>query len=391
LPYKQQQLFDGTYTQRAAYGIDFEQPGLSARLRSIPDSVRPSQDSDFKLWLCTGSAITNNEQPVSLTASAVPLSARKFSLAFYKGFNGEPNLPQGYESGYKYDCSGASTSGSVVFKSAIDSLANPLETDYDMLVIPGISHTAVTNYALSMVEEERQDCFYLMDIGDDTSTIDDVTSAMDDFDSSWVAAYYPWVQINDSDNERTMWVPPTTQVVGAISYTDKIAWPWYAPAGFTRGGLNYVIQAKTRLTSDEMDDLYVGRVNPVASFPNQGVVVWGQKTAQVAESALNRVNVRRLLIYAKRLVRHIARYLVFEQNVIQTWDNFLSQVNPIMESIQQNKGLYAFKVIMDASINTPDVIDQNILKGKIYLQPARTAEFISLDFIVTRTGVTFPS
>ena len=171
---------------------------------------------------------------------------------------------------------------------------------------------------------------------------------------------------------------------------DNAAAEWYAPAGLNRGGIVTAVQVLDRLTHSERDTLYEGRVNPIAAFPGQGICVWGQKTLQIAPSALDRVNVRRLLINLKKFIASSSNYLVFEQNTSQTRTRFLNIVNPYLESIQQRQGLYAFRVIMDESNNTPDIIDRNILYGQLYLQPAKTAEFIILDFNVQSTGAAFP-
>jgi phage tail sheath protein FI len=175
------------------------------------------------------------------------------------------------------------------------------------------------------------------------------------------------------------------------AFNDKVAEPWFAPAGINRGGLGTVIRAERKLNSNDRDDLYQGKVNPIATFPSSGVVVYGQKTLQNKPSALDRVNVRRLLISLKSYISQVALNLVFEQNTVATRNNFLAQVNPYLESVQQRQGLYAFRVIMNESNNTADVIDRNELVGAIYLQPTKTAEFIYLDFNITPTGATFPS
>jgi phage tail sheath protein FI len=175
-----------------------------------------------------------------------------------------------------------------------------------------------------------------------------------------------------------------------MAFNDRVAAEWFAPAGLNRGGLTEVIEVKTRLTQAERDTLYEARINPIAVFPSTGVCVWGQKTLQGRPSALDRINVRRLLIAAKKFIASSTRYLVFEQNTSQTRTRFLNIVNPYLESIQQRQGLYAFRVIMDESNNTPDIIDRNILYGQLFLQPAKTAEFIILDFNIQNTGAAFP-
>ena len=173
------------------------------------------------------------------------------------------------------------------------------------------------------------------------------------------------------------------------AFTDNVSEPWFAPAGINRGGLGSVTQAERKLTQTNRDDLYTNKVNPLATFPGRGVVVFGQKTLQTRATALDRVNVRRLLIALKSFIGQVADNLVFEQNTAATRNNFLSQVNPYLESVQQRQGLFAFNVVMDDSNNTPDVIDRNQLVGQIFVQPTRTAEFIILDFNILPTGAEF--
>jgi len=187
-----------------------------------------------------------------------------------------------------------------------------------------------------------------------------------------------------------MWVPPSVVMAGVFAFNDKVAAEWFAPAGLNRGGIDEAIQVEKRLSKSNRDDLYDGRVNPIAMFPGQGIVAFGQKTLQIKTSALDRINVRRLLIAVKKFLASAANFLVFEQNVESTRQRFLNIANPYLASIQERSGLYAFKVVMDASNNTPDMIDRNILVGQIYLQPTRTAEFISLEFNILPTGATFP-
>jgi len=209
-------------------------------------------------------------------------------------------------------------------------------------------------------------------------------------DSSYAATYWPWLQTPDPDTTQNVWVPASTMIPAVYAFNDNSSEAWFAPAGFNRGGLSTVVRAERKLTQGNRDTLYSGKVNPIATFPNQGTVVFGQKTLQKKASALDRVNVRRLLIELKSYISQIGDNLVFEQNTIATRNNFLSQVNPYLESVQQRQGLYAFKVVMDESNNTADVIDRNELIGQIYIQPTRTAEYVILDFNVLPTGATFP-
>jgi phage tail sheath protein FI len=209
--------------------------------------------------------------------------------------------------------------------------------------------------------------------------------------TSYATSYWPWLQILDPDSGQQVWVPASTLIGGVYAFNDSVSEPWFAPAGINRGGLGNVIRAERKLAQSDRDTLYSNKVNPIATFPGTGVVVYGQKTLQQKASALDRVNVRRLLIALKSYISQVANNLVFEQNTIATRNSFLAQVNPYLESVQQRQGLYAFKVVMDESNNTPDVIDRNQMVGQIYIQPTKTAEFIYLDFNLTPTGATFPA
>ena len=202
--------------------------------------------------------------------------------------------------------------------------------------------------------------------------------------------YYLWVQINDTKTGQFRWVPPSVVMGGIYAFNDKVAHPWFAPAGLNRGGIETAIQAERKLTHSNRDDLYDASVNPIATFPGQGVTVWGQKTLQKKASALDRINVRRLLIKVKKFIAASSRFLVFEQNNAQTRERFLNIANPFLEQVQAQSGLNAFKVVMDETNNTPDIVDRNILYGQIFLQPTKTAEFIVLDFTIQPTGATFP-
>ena len=334
-----------------------------------------------------------------ITLSNSHISQRKFALPFQGGFDGMnpatvkntgANITSTNTMGF--DCSTATTMGTTVFKKAINAVSNPDEFDINLLVTPGIVHglhSKVTARAMNMVEE-RGDAFYVMDASIYGESIATMTSRVTTLDTNYAATYYPWVKIVDSGTSLPVWVPPSVVLPGVIAYTDQVSHEWFAPAGLNRGGLTSVVEAQTRLTHAERDDLYEERVNPIASFPGQGVCVWGQKTLQAKPSALDRVNVRRLLIRLKKFIASSSRYLLFEQNTAGTRNRFLNIVNPFLDSVQANSGLSAFRVVMDESNNTPDVIDRNRLVGQIYIQPTRTAEFIVLDFVVLPTGATFP-
>ena len=237
--------------------------------------------------------------------------------------------------------------------------------------------------------ENRGDSVFVMDLGNYAASSSQVIATANTVDSSYGAAYYPWVQTLDPATGQYVNVPASVMIPGVYAYNDSVAEPWFAPAGINRGGLSTVIRAASKLSQTTRDNLYQGKVNPIATFPGQGVVVYGQKTLQTKASALDRINVRRLMIALKRYIGQIANGLVFQQNNASTRNSFLAQVNPYLESVQQRQGLYAFKVVMDDSINNAAVIDRNELVGQIYLQPTKTAEFIYLNFTLTPTGATF--
>ena len=277
------------------------------------------------------------------------------------------------------------------YDTAIALLANQDSYAYNAIYTPGLNAQNGPNQITTLLatSQNRGDNIAVVDLvsyGQGTST---VTTAAQSYDNSYGATYWPWVQIRSSATGRLHFVPASTVIPGVYEYNDKVSAEWFAPAGLNRGGLPTVIQPAYRLTVNQRNTLYSAKVNPIAVFPGQGTVVYGQKTLQARASALDRVNVRRLLIALKGYIGQIAQTLVFEQNTAVTRNKFLSQVNPYLEYVQQRQGLYAFRVVMDETNNTPDVIDRNLLVGAIYLQPTRTAEFIQLDFNILPTGVTF--
>lgn len=278
------------------------------------------------------------------------------------------------------------------YTESINLLSNKDEYRYNLITAPGLNstdHGVPVNLLVSTVES-RQDAIAVIDLDGYNNTVGTITTAAAGFDSSYAATYWPWLQTLNTTGQ-TVWVPASTMIPGVYAFTDASSDAWFAPAGLTRGALGNVIKAERKLTSGNRDSLYSANVNPIATFPGSGVVVFGQKTLQKRSSALDRVNVRRLLIELKNYISQISDNLVFEQNSIATRNSFLTQVNPYLEGIQQRQGLYAFKVVMDETNNTADVVDRNELVGQIYLQPTKTAEFILLDFNVLPTGATFPA
>ena len=293
-----------------------------------------------------------------------------------------------------YNEIGASTQGLVgaSYNNMIALLGNPEAYQFNVLFTPGLlndEHTAqVTNIINNTIA--RGDSMYVMDLGVYGTSLPEAVTQAQTRDTSYAATYWPWVRIIDPATGKHVWVPASTVIPGVYAFNDKVSAPWFAPAGINRGGLSTVLQAELKLTQGNRDTLYSNNINPIATLPQQGVVVYGQKTLQKAQSALDRVNVRRLMIELKSYIRQIADTIVFEQNTITTRTSFISRVTPYLENIQQKQGLYAFKVVMDDTNNGPAVIDQNQLVGQIYIQPTRTAEFISLDFILMPTGAEFP-
>ena len=282
------------------------------------------------------------------------------------------------------------------YDNMINLLANTDDYRFNVLMTPGLFANAAalgSSQVTTIINNtmNRGDNIYVSDLVPFSSSITEVINASNAKNTSYAASYWPWVQTVDPDSAQLVWVPASTLIGGVFAYNDSVSEPWFAPAGINRGGLSSAVRAEKKLSQANRDTLYTNKVNPIATFPGTGVVVYGQKTLQTKASALDRVNVRRLLIALKSYIGQVANNLVFEQNTIATRTNFLNQVNPYLESVQQRQGLYAFKVIMDSSNNTPDVIDRNQLVGQIYIQPTKTAEFIYLNFNILPTGATFPA
>ena len=299
---------------------------------------------------------------------------------------------------------------------ALTMVSDPEFVPANMLIMPGIYDQTITQKVLDVAKEERKDVLAVIDIEEDYKSIYEstesattrrgkVSTAITTFkdrniENSFACAFYPAVQIIDRLNaNQRVWVPASVAGFGAIAQSEAQSAAWFAPAGFNRGGLGNlggpagpkVTQARQRLDSDQRDDLYsIVNVNPIATFPNEGVVVFGQKTLQIGvRSALDRINVRRLLLYLKHRISIVARNVLFDNNVQATWNRFKSEAEPILSDVQARFGLTEYKLVLDESTTTPDLIDRNILYAQVYLKPARAIEFIAIDFIVTRTGAEF--
>jgi len=380
-------------------GFDFSDTDNNFVLKPIPAiPVSLGTDTAFLLsdaQMQSGSGA--NTGTVTWTTSA-PAKSRRFSVALQGGYDGfDPVIPKNVGSGITaanvmgLNCSTPVSLGTLAYKKAIDTVANPDEFDINMLVLPGILniyHGSIITYADDMASG-RGDTFFFFDPVGLEASVADAIDAVTGIDSNYSATYYPWVKMYDNDNTKYLWVPPTVVIAAVMAFNDKVGAPWYAPAGLNRGGISEATQVYTRLTQAERDNLYEGRVNPIVTFINQGIITWGQKTLQVKASALDRINVRRLLIELKKYIASATKYLVFEQNTVQTRTRFINIVTPYLDSVQQKQGLYTFKVVMDETNNTPDVIDRNTMVGAIWLQPTKTAEIIKIDFNITPTGATF--
>ena len=276
------------------------------------------------------------------------------------------------------------------YTASLNLLSNSEEFRYNIITTPGINQEASSSAIALLIlnTSNRGDAIAIVDLVNESSTLATAVGEAGELDSSYAAAYWPWVQVNAPQTGKLTFVPPSTIIPSVFAYNDRVAAPWFAPAGFTRGALS-VIQAKRKLSPSDKDTLYAANINAIGTFPGQGVVAYGQKTLQKKASATDRINVRRLLIELKGYIGQVANTLVFEQNSNATRNRFLAQTNPYLESIKQREGLFAYKVVMDDTNNTADIIDRNQLVGQIFIQPTRTAEFIILDFNVTPTGASF--
>ena len=335
----------------------------------------------------------------------------RFTTAFYGGRDGlditemEAFRNTKLSSGNEYTNYAFNT-----VKRAIDTVADPEFVEMNLLSMPGLTNSSLTSQMIQLCED-RADALAVIDLDGGyvpkTETTNDAVTRRGDIDtvisnlknrslnSSYGCCYYPWVRILDSIADRTLWVPPSVVALGTMASSERRSEIWFAPAGFNRGGLTDgsaglpVVGVSERLTQEDRDDLYESNVNPIAKFPAEGIVIFGQKTLQVQRSALDRINVRRLLIFLKKQVSRLSTQVLFDQNVPATWERFKALVNPFLSSVQSRLGITEYKLILDETTTTPDLIDQNVLYAKIFLKPARAIEFIAIDFVVSSTGASF--
>lgn len=348
------------------------------------------------------------------TSTYYLLTSRKFTLVPSGGFDGWDvnRLTRTYSDGYQQNGIYDGVAPNEVpkndfqaWETAINTFANPEEVTINLFATPGINwdnQTILVQNTIEMIETQRADTLYVIDSPDinipvtvgenraDVVASEDIVDALDnaDINSSYSCTYFPWIQVRDTQNNVNIYIPPTGEVVRAMAFTDNTAFPWFAPAGLNRGVTN-ARKSKYKLSQEARDILYNGRINPLADFAETGTAIFGQKTLQVKDSALNRINVRRLLLQIKVLISNIAIRLVFEQNDQATIDQFLSKATPVLDTIKRERGLTDFRIKMDDSNNTPETRDRNELYGEIFLKPTRAVEFIGITFTITPSGASF--
>ncbi len=337
----------------------------------------------------------------------------RFTAPFYGGFDGLDIIkPDPF---YNQGLSGGTENGNSAYytvKRAIDTIADPESLDMNLLLVPGLTNDPLTTHMINVCEE-RADAMALIDLSDVYtpsheqyqssasarlgSGVDTVAQALKDrrIDSSYGATFYPWVQTRDESTGRLLWIPPSVAMLGVLASSQAASHLWFAPAGFNRGGLSDgaagipITNVTERLTSKERDKLYESKINPIASFPSSGIVAFGQKTLQERQSALDRINVRRLVIYLKKQISVLSTQVLFEQNVQSTWNRFKSLVEPFLANVKVQFGITDYRLILDDTTTTADLIDQNIMYAKIMVKPARAIEYIAIDFVVASTGASF--
>lgn len=401
LPYTPNQIgTNGSYDTNICWGVSFVSGGIVDRMRALPDATLTAasttgSDEDFSLRFLSGTYVNGVIRYGYNVSSATPYtpiyssaSLQTFTVPLAGGIDGFDIRTA--DPLYLANGVGDSDIGVISLKRAVDSVANPDVISANVLAIPAVHNIAVTDYARTMVNK-RKDMFFVMDITGSNRA--DAVAQLNarELDDNYTAAYYPDVIVDSG--QRMVRLAPSAVVVGALAYNDRVAQAFFAPAGLNRGGLGAfgVVDTIDRLDQDDRDALYDSRINPITRFPGEGIVIFGQKTLQLKPSALDRVNVRRLLILAKRAIASEAARLLFEPNNPATWTRFKNKVNPILEGYRKDQGINRFLVVMDESVNPNDAIDRNEMRGKIFLEPMRAAEYISIDFIITASGVSFAS
>ena len=367
----------------------------------------------------SGSRAASKSATSASYGDILDLGFGQFTAPIWGGFNGwDITKPDPLYNTGMSDISSVTDRNSYAYntiKRAIDTVADPESLNMNLLSAPGVTVAGLTTHMVNVCEE-RADAMSLIDLpnvylpaseGSYSSrstkasriatTPQQAATALRDrrIDSSYGATFYPWVQTVDDRTGRMLWIPPSVAMMGVLASSQAASELWFAPAGFNRGGLSDgaagipVTSVTERLTSKERDTLYDARINPIASFPSSGIVVFGQKTLQERQSALDRINVRRLVIYLKKQISILSTQILFEQNVQATWARFKGLVEPFLQNAVVRLGLTEYRLILDESTTTPDLIDQNIMYAKIMVKPARSIEFIAIDFVVASTGASF--
>ena len=387
-------------------------PNLPNYIARVVGDTKPvySVDSDSNPYINITGSFANSSQYIRVSFVSNPQVDSIDNNGYYKSgsySSGLPVLGSGSFGGSFAGGAAATTAeqkmneyitpsnmeGYVVadYNTAFALLTNKDEYQFNVLLAPAVGLDSAAATTLISVAENRGDAFAPIHTGIYGTTIVTATQTAAGQSSNYAATYFPWIQLYNSNLGKNVWATPTTVMGGVLAFNDQVGAEWFAPAGLNRGGVPSVLRAERKLSQADRDTLYSANVNPLATFPGEGVVVFGQKTLQRRATSLDRVNVRRLLISLKDFIGQVGNNLVFEQNTNATRNRFLAQVNPYLESVVQRQGLYAYKVVMDDTNNTPDVIDRNQLVGQIYIQPTKTAEFIILNFNVLPTGATFPA
>lgn len=387
-------------------------PALPNYISRVIGDVKPvyTVDSDGNPYIAMNGSFANASQYIRVASVVTPQVDSIDNNGNYKAAQYSGSLPAVGSGSYGGSFSGgvaatnrvqlmnenitaANMEGFAVadYNTALALLTNKDEYQFNVLIAPSVGLDSSAATTVISTVEARGDAFAPIHAGVYGTTITAATNTAAGQSSNYSACYYPWVQLYNSNLGKNVWAPATTVMGGVLAFNDQVGAEWFAPAGLNRGGVPSVLRAERKLSQADRDTLYSANVNPLATFPGEGVVVFGQKTLQRRATSLDRVNVRRLLIALKDFIGQVGNNLVFEQNTNATRNRFLAQVNPYLESVVQRQGLYAYKVVMDDTNNTPDVIDRNQLVGQIYIQPTKTAEFIILNFNVLPTGATFPA
>lgn len=394
------QITNNIYDSKVYHGYNFSSTDNLQYLCPIAIShgtnILNNKNITFNLADCTLPIDAPQDGGDSVALSTL-LSARKFILPFQNGFDGEdPALYKAIGSDitstnvYGYDFSTSVTNGTLLYKKAFLLLSNKDVYNFNLLMTPGLIyrlHTPIITSGINLCEG-RGDVLYIFDSSCIDDTVDTVSNITSTLDTNYAATYYPWGKLLDTDMNKFVWVPPSVFVPRAISFNDKIGYAWSAPAGLNRAILDNILDVRIQLDESERDTLYSNKVNPIATF-QEGITVWGQKTLQQKSSALDRINVRRLLISMKKYTDSKIKYVVFEQNTVLTRNTIINILTPYMDNIKQRGGLYDFKIIVNEQTNTNEVIDRNQLNGIIYIKPTKTAEFINLEWTITGTSFDF--